>query len=230
MNCSQCGHEAVEGANACTNCGASLAVGAPAAPPGSFAAPPGAGVAPPAGTVAHAGSAEQFSFDLNRLSTPEKVAGVASFLVLVSLFLPWLSGSSTVTVAGVTSRSNYGSISGYTLHGYFWLVFVLSLVVVGFLVLKAGFTRFPVQLPLSDDQIILGLTGVVFVLVLLGFLFTGYGFARGGGVVAPGYSYHYGTSRSFGAYLSLVLAIVAVAPFAWPFIQQQRNKGSATAS
>jgi len=224
MNCSQCGHEAAEGANACTNCGASLAVGAQSAPPGSFAAPPGAGTTAPAGAVAPAGSAGQFAFDLNRLSTEEKVAGVASFVLLISIFLPWLSGSATVTVAGVTSKTNYGSINGYTLHGYFWLVFVLSLAVLAFLVLKAGFASFPVQLPLSDDQVVLGLTAISFVLVLLGFLFTGYGFARGGGVVAPGYSYHYGTSRSFGAYLSLVAAIVAVAPFGWPLIKKQMNK------
>ena len=40
-----------------------------------------------------------------------------------------------------------------------------------------------------------------------------------------GYVYKYGWSYSFGAFIGLAAAIVAVAPLAWPLIQKQMNKG-----
>jgi hypothetical protein len=63
--------------------------------------------------------------------------------------------------------------------------------------------------------------------VLLGFLFTGYGFGGASGS-GPGYSYHVGISRSWGAYLSLVMAVLATAPFAVPVIRGRMNKSAAT--
>jgi hypothetical protein len=228
MNCSQCGQEAPAGANACTNCGASLASAAQAPPPGSFAAaPPGAGAAVPVGATTAGGAAGQFAFNLERLSREERIAGGATIILLISLFLPWIHGTSTETINGsVVAHSTSGSISGYTLHGYFWIVFILCLAVIAFLVMKAGFATMPFRLPFPDDQAILVATGISFVLVLLGFLFTGYGFGLSGS--GPGYSYHVGVSRSWGAYLSIVMAVLAVAPFAVPVIRGRMNKGAAT--
>jgi hypothetical protein len=226
MFCTKCGNEAPDGAAACTNCGAPLDAaavgGAQAAPPGSFAAPP-AGAPGAPGFAPAAGGTQAFAFDINRLTVVERVIGIASFVLLVSLFLPWVTGTETDTIDGNTSTYHYGSISGYTLHGYFWIVFVLTLVVLAFLVAKAGFATMPVRLPLSDDQLLLIATGVMFILVLLGFLFTGYGFS-GGTATGLGYSVHVGVSRSFGAYLSLAAAIVAFVPLGRPAIQKQINK------
>jgi zinc-ribbon domain len=230
MFCTSCGKETPDGANACANCGALLTAsaegGAQAAPPGSFAAPPVG-----AASVADApGGSPQFAFDFNRLALFDRIIGIATFVLLVSLFLPWVTGVATETIGTNTSTERFGSISGYTLHGYFWIVFVVSLAVIAFLVMKAGFATMPVRLPLPDDVLLLIATGIMFVLVLLGFLFTGYGFGASGGSAGTigtlGYSYHVGVSRDFGAYLSLVAALVAVIPLGWPFIQSRINKQS----
>ena len=216
MNCSQCGNEAPVGANACPNCGASLAA---AAPPGASAAPPGAGSAMPAGAspATPASPLSGFAFDINRLSREERITGIATIVLLISLFLPWVTAKETTTIAGVGSYS--ASADGFSLHGYFWIAFILCLAVIAFLVMKAGFAKMPFDLPLTDDQALLAGTGVLFVIVLIGFLFKGYG---GESVSGPGY--HFSIGWGFGAFLGVVAAIVAVAPLAWPVIQKQMNK------
>ena len=236
MNCSQCGHETPEGANACPNCGASLsgqtqvATGAPV-PPGASAAPPGAGTAMPAGATPAAPSLNlpPFAFDLKRLSRQERIIGVASLVLLIAMFLPWdkWGGTETFTIGTTTTTNHLAGISfsGYSLHGYFWIVFILSLIVVAFLVMKAGWAHMPFRLPIPDDSALLILTGLSFLLVLIGFLTRSYGGGASGSGI--GYVYHYGWSYSFGAFLGLAAAIVAVAPLAWPLIQKQMNKGTA---
>ncbi len=238
MNCSQCGHETPEGANACPNCGALLSgqtqtvTGAPV-PPGASAAPPGAGAAMPVGGAPAAATPglnlPPFAFDINRLSRDERIIGVASLVLLISMFLPWdkYGGSETTTAAGVTTtiHSASFSFSGYSLHGYFWVVFILSLVVIAFLVMKAGWAKMPFRLPIPDDTALLVVTGLSFLLVLIGFLTRSYG--GGGSASGPGFSYKYGWSYSYGSFIGLAAAIVAVAPLAWPLIQKQLNKSSA---
>jgi hypothetical protein len=217
MNCSQCGHETPDGANACPNCGASLAT---AAPPGASAAPPGAGAAMPIGaTPAAAGSGMQgFAFDIHRLSRQERIAGIASFIVLVSLFLPWVTATGSTTIPGAVNTSYSASADGFSLHGYFWIAFILCLAVIAFLVMKAGLATMPFSLPLTDDQALLVGTGVIFVIVLLGFLFKGYSAQSG-----SGFGYHFSVGWGFGAYLGLIAAVVAAAPLAWPAIQKRMN-------
>ncbi len=228
MNCTQCGHETLEGANACPNCGASLATAAPpgasAAPPGASAAPPGAGAAMPVGATPAAGSgAPGFAFDINRLTRVERIIGGATIVLLISLFLPWDKYGYTETVNGVTSSSSSISFSGYSLHGYLWIVFVLSLAVIAFLVAKAGFATMPFTLPVTEDQALLVATAISFVLVLIGFLLRSYGGSASGSGL--GYSYHAGWSYSFGSFVSLIAAVVAVVPLGRPAIQKQMNKG-----
>jgi uncharacterized membrane protein YhaH (DUF805 family) len=168
-----------------------------------------------------------FSFDINRLTRQERVIGIATFVLLVAIFLPWVSGNETETLNGkVVSSAHYGSISGYTLHGYFWIVFILCLAVIAFLVAKAGLQKMPFAMPVTDDQALLGATGLSFIIVLLGFLFNSYAYSSTSVTIA-GYSDRFSTSYDFGAYLSLIAAVVAVAPLAWPIIQQQRQKRSA---
>ncbi len=144
-------------------------------------------------------------------SREERITGIATLVVLISLFLPWV----TASISGVGSYS----ADGFSLHGYFWIVFILCLAVIAYLVMKAGFDKMPFALPLTDDQAMLVATGVIFVIVLIGFFVKGYS-------VASGFGYHIGWG--FGAYLGLVAAVVAVAPLAWPVIQKQMNKGGAS--
>jgi hypothetical protein len=152
-----------------------------------------------------------YAFKIDKLSRNERITGIATLVVLISLFLPWV----TVSISGVGSAS----ADGFSLHGYFWIVFILCLAVIAYLVMKAGFEKMPFALPLTDDQALLVGTGVIFVIVLIGFFVKGYS-------VASGFGYHIGWG--FGAYLGLVAAVVAVAPLAWPVIQKQMNKGGAS--
>ena len=126
---------------------------------------------------------------------------MASLLLLISLFLPWYTVS-----AGPISAS----ASGTTGHGYLWIVFILSLVVIGFLVVQAGFQTLPFSLPVSPARLLLGLTGLNLLLVLIAFLFkpgTGDGFVS----ISVGWG--------FGAFLGLICAIVAVVPLALPLVR-----------
>lgn len=230
MFCTKCGNEAPDGANACTNCGALLTASAPggaqAAPPGSFATPP-AGIAGAPGVAHVAGSSTQFSFDFNRLSLFDRVTGIATLVLLISLFLPWVHFGGYATINGaVVDRESGGSWNGFTDHGYFWIVFILCLAVLAFLIVKAGLPHMPFKLPVSDDQAMLIVTGISFVLVLIGFLLIGsYGGDNSSySIAGQSYTSHYGVSRSFGAYVSILAALVAVAPLAWPAIQQRMNK------
>ncbi|MGO9343893.1 MAG: hypothetical protein ACLP6E_15465, partial [Acidimicrobiales bacterium] len=201
------------------------------APPGAAAAPPGAGTAVPPGAQAAAPGLNlpPFAFDINRLSRNERIIGIASLILLISGFLPWdkYGGTETLTIGTTTTTTHTGSVSfsGYSLHGYLWIVFILSLVVVAFLVMKAGWAKMPFRLPIPDDTALLVVTGLSFVLVLIGFLTRSYG--GGGSGSGFGYVYKYGWSWSYGSYIGLIAAVVAVAPLAWPLIQKQMNKGAA---
>src|ERR1700685_905310 len=114
MNCSQCGNEAPVGANACPNCGASLAA---AAPPGASAAPPGAGASMPLGAspATPANPLSGFAFHIDRLSREERITRVATFVLLISLFLPWVTAKESSTIGGISSYS--ASADGFSLHG-----------------------------------------------------------------------------------------------------------------
>jgi hypothetical protein len=174
----------------------------------------------PTGAVpAAAGSgAAGFKFEFNRLTRDERISGIASLIVLISLFLPWVTASESSTLPGAAG-SYSASADGFSLHGYFWIAFILCLAVVAFLAMKAGLAKMPFALPLTDDQALLGATGLIFVIVLLGFLFKGYS-----GGSASGFGYHYSVGWGFGAFLGLIASIVAVAPLAWPAIQKRMNK------
>lgn len=213
MNCSQCGSEVGMGASACPNCGALMPT---SPPPGASSpvtgttvpAPPGAGTGIPSGPSRTPGVGTPFVFDYKKLSREYLISGIATLVLLISLFLPWV----TVNFGGLGSAS----ASGVDLHGYLWFVFVINLAVLAFLGLKASSPQMPLRLPVPESQALLIATGVQFVIVLLGFIFKGY---------PSGYGVGYG----YGAFVSLVAAIVAVAPFAIPFIQARRMpKGPST--
>ena len=199
MICSQCGSEVAAGSAACPNCGAQQ--------PGMGAqgtqapAPPMAGGPPAAGA-----SGQAFAFDAKRWTRNDQIVGGASLLLLISLFLPWYSVS-----AGPFSASASGTAG----HGYLWIVFILALVIVVYEILKAGFETLPFNMPVGPVQLLLGLTGINLVLVLLAFLLK-----PGGGSGLVGVS----VGWSFGAFLGLICAIVAVVPLALPFVRA-RNAG-----
>jgi hypothetical protein len=231
MNCSQCGQAIPTGATSCANCGAAVNLAAPpppgagipsAAPPGAgipSAAPPGASSSMPVGaTPASPGASAQFSFDFKKLSREERISGIATLVLLISLFLPWVTLSYSTLNVGYSS-----SFSGLTLHGYFYLVLIISLAVIALIVLKAGFGALPFKLPISNDQALLIGTAISFVIVLIGFLIKGYN-----GGTYSGFGYHSSIGYGFGAFIGLIAAIVAAAPYGWPLIQQRMGNKSAS--
>lgn len=136
-----------------------------------------------------------YNFDAARLSQADRISGVASLVLLISLFLPWFTAS-----AGILSES----ASGTTAHGYLWIVFILSLAIVAFLLFGAGYAELPFRLPVDREMALLVATGINLLLVLIAFFVK----PSGGGFVT--------ISWSFGAFLGLIAAIVAVVPLALP--------------
>jgi hypothetical protein len=185
MICSQCGNNVTDGSATCPNCGAQLAP----------ATAPGPAQRSPAGTPA-------FRFDLNRLSRADQIAGGASVILFISLFLPWFG----VSFAFVSANAD-----ALTAHGYLWITLILCLAIVAYLVMAAGFEQLPVSLPLNREQLLLVATGINFVLVLLAFVF------KPGGVGSVGVGWR------FGAFVGLIAAVAAVAPLAIPAIQARRT-------
>jgi hypothetical protein len=163
---------------------------------------PAGAMASAAGAMAPPSAATAFSFDLSRLSQADKIAGGASVVFLISLFLPWFSSH-----AGIYSASVNG-----LWHGYMYLALILALAVLAYLVVRAGFESMPVRLPLGHEQILLAATAVIFVLTLISFVFK----PSGAGVVSVGWS--------FGAFVGLIAAVVAVAPLGVPFLRSRTGR------
>jgi len=132
---------------------------------------------------------------LNALNGRHWVVGPATFVLLVSFWLPWYS---------------FGPISadGLGAHGWLFIAVVNSIV----LVLYVLITAFEVgdlaaQGRLSKDQLLALITGVNLALVVLAFLLKPAGFGW-----------------SWGAFVALAAAIVSFLPFGLPLIQAQRRR------
>jgi len=194
ITCSNCQTESAEGTALCPGCGAALT----AAPAGaSAAASPSA-----APTAAPAGS--QVKFDATKLTQTDRIVGIASFVLLISLFLSWFS----VSLGPIGSVS----ASGLSAHGYLYIVLILSIVIVALLAVRAlGAWAFPATAPVTEEQALLIAAGINFVLVLIAFLL------KPGGVGS-------GVGWSFGAFIGLIASIVAVVPLARPALAARKAK------
>ena len=183
MFCTQCGSDVRDGAIACPGCGTRLTAQGPARPAQS-ASP--AGMAGPAASHAEQVTGPAFRFDPNRLTTGDRITGISTALLLVSLFLPWYG----VSFLGINAEAD-----GLTGHGYLYIVLLLCLAILAYLGLWAGSEELPARLPLAHEQRLLAATGVNAALVLLAFL------------IKPD-----GTSWRFGAFTGVLAALGAVAP------------------
>ncbi len=132
---------------------------------------------------------------LNALNAKDRVAGAATLVLLVSLWLPWY------TIGPI-------SADGLSVHGWLFIVVLNSIVLVLYVLITAfGVGDLAEQGRLSKDQLLALLTGVNAALVVLGFL------------LKPT-----GSSWSWGALLALVAAIVSFLPFGIPLIEAQRRR------
>ena len=191
MICSQCGNDVAAGSAVCPNCGAQLA--------GNVSQPAPAPAGMPAGGATPAAAGQAFNFDLKRLSRNDQVAGLGTLVLFISLFLPWFSGS-----VGTFSSSVNGLY-----HGYMYITLIVALIVVAYLVMRAGFEHLPFNLPVKHEQLLLIATGINFLLTLISFVFKP--------ASVPGVS----ISWSIGAFLGLIAAIVAVVPEGLPFVRSR---------
>jgi hypothetical protein len=132
---------------------------------------------------------------LNGVNAKDRVAGPASLVLLISLWLPWYS---------------FGpfSVSGLSAHGWLFIAVLDAIVLVLYVVITAfGAGDLADQGRLSKEQLLVLLTGGNVALVVLGFLLKPSGF-----------------SWSWGAFLALVAAMVAFLPFGIPLIRAQRRR------
>jgi hypothetical protein len=209
MICTQCEGVIPQGATECPHCGAAVVVAEAAATeptaaqttpgpePAAWAATPAAPVATPV-----SGGTAAFKFDAKRWSQADRIAGGATLVLLISLFLSWFKWSIAYLSA---------SASGLSAHGFLYIVLIICLVVLAYLVLRAGYEQMPFKLPLAHEPLMLTATLVNLVLVLIGFLDK----PSGLGVVS--------VSWSFGAFIALVAAVVAAAPLGIPAVKARRN-------
>jgi hypothetical protein len=240
MNCPQCQTPNAPDAAFCGSCGTRLAgpgtplaqsaSGAPA--PGGYEAPPSygapAGYPPPGqapggfpqgqyqpgssgGFTQRQSSLPPVSFDLNRLTTVDKIVAVASLVTMISLWLPWFTA--TASIAGIHDSA---SISGTGDHGWLWLEFFVALILIVYLAARAAWDQLPFSLPVAHTPLLIVGTGLQFLLVLIGFL----------AVPSTGGDTAVSIGWGFGAFLALIASIVAAAPIIYPAVRsylQSRN-------
>jgi hypothetical protein len=192
--CSQCQTENAEEANNCSNCGAPLA-GATAAAAGPAAAQPAPAAAATAPATAAGSAVPAFKFDVARWTLADRIAGIATLVLFICLFLPWF----TISV-GFGGISVGGSVNGLW-HGWMYLTLIICIAIIAYLVLKAGWERLPVSQDVPHVTVMMAATLVNAVLVVIAFIDKPGGSATGWG---------------FGAIVGLIAALVAAAPYAIP--------------
>lgn len=141
------------------------------------------------------GAVPAFQFDLKRLTRIDQIVGVASFIVLISIFLPWFS----VSVRGFGSATG----SGTAAHGWLWLVFVLDLAIIAYLVMRAGWEESPVRMPVGHDRLLMGAAGLQLLLILIAF----FDMPSSDGLAGVSVGW------AWGAFIGLLAALAAAAVF-----------------
>jgi hypothetical protein len=132
---------------------------------------------------------------LDALTIRDRVVGPATFVLLISFWLPWYSIGPL-------------SADGLSAHGWLFIAVVNSVVLVLYVLIVAfGVGDLATQGRMSKDQLLAILTGVNLALVVLGFL------------LKPA-----GLSWSWGVFLALAAATVAFLPFGVPLIKAQRQR------
>lgn len=203
QTCPQCQNVATDTATTCPSCGSSLA-GAAAAPQGGPATGAPATGAPatgapatgtPAPAAAGASTMPAFKFDAARWSLADRISGVATIVLFISLFLAWFG----VSVIGITVTA-----SGVSAHGFLYIVMIIAILIVAYLVLRAGWEELPGGINLPHVITMMVATLINLVLVFIAF------------IDKPGGS---GVGWEFGAFVALIAAVVAAVPYAIPQVR-----------
>jgi hypothetical protein len=150
-----------------------------------------------------------FQFDLNRLTRTDQIVGVASLVTMISIWLPWF----TVSGFGVSATG-----SGTDAHGWLWLVFVLDLLILAYLVMRAGWDEPPVRVPIAHQPLLIAATGLQLLLVLIGF----FDMPSNDGISGISIGW------AWGAFIGLLAAIAAAAPVIVPWARSYRESHRGT--
>lgn len=155
---------------------------------------------PPAGSPyapRRAGGASPVAFDINRLTTVDRIVAVATLGTFIALWLPWYS----VSVLGASYSFDAFSWG----HGWMWIEFIVALALLAYLVMRAAWDTPPFKLPVAHAPLLIVGTGLQFLLIVIGFADIPYG--------------SQGMGLTFGAFFGLICAIVAAAPVVYPAVR-----------
>jgi hypothetical protein len=130
--------------------------------------------------------------DASRWTERDRITGIASAALLISLFLPWFG----VSFLGMTATAN-----GLESHGYLRIVLILCLMILGYLFLRISPIRSVLPASRTHDRILLTATAVNLALVIIAF-------------IAPPWSAEWGplVSRHYGSFAGGIAALAAVVP------------------
>jgi len=181
--CSRCQTENVDAARNCSNCGAPLTTGTGDANAGST-------------TSSRRADTPAYKFDAVRWTTADRIAGIASLVLLISLFLSWFSAT-----VGPFSNNE----SGLSAHAFLYVVMILCIAIIAYLAYRAGWDDVPLTKKVPHLTLMLVATTVNLVLTVIAFI------EKPGGV-----GFNTGIGWDFGAVLALIASIVAAAPFLVP--------------
>lgn len=145
------------------------------------------------------GAGPAFQFDLKRLTRVDQIVAGASLIAMISIWLPWYSvawGTDAFEAAGSAS------FSGTSLHGWLWLEFVVALLLIGYIVLRAGLPESKISLPIAHAPLLIIGTGLQLLLILIAFADIPYG--------------NLGMGWGWAAFIGLLAALAAAAPVIVP--------------
>lgn len=135
--------------------------------------------------------------NVKRLTAADITTGVASLLLLVSLFLPWYA----VQAGGASF-----SLTGVAHHKFLWLAVLLAVVVITYLIVHA--TVGAQASPVSKEPVLLGLSVIQLILVIIPFFDVPIAMVSGVTV-----------SPAYGAYVALAAAIISLIAVIVPFVR-----------
>jgi hypothetical protein len=170
-------------------------------PPGQYQAPAGGPQTP------RPSSLPPVNFDHNRLDRVDKIVAGATFITMISIWLPWYS---------VSDAFGTFHFSGTTGHGWLWLEFFVALVLIAYLAARAAWDRLPFSMPVAHAPLLIVGTSLQLLLVLIAFIDIPYGSS--------------GVGWSWGAFIALIAAVVAAWPVVVPAVRSYlaSRKGGST--
>jgi hypothetical protein len=164
-------------------------------PQGQYQPPAGGGPQAP-----RPSSLPPVNFDHNRLDRVDKIVAGATFITMISIWLPWYS----------LSDGPFGTFraSGTAGHGWLWLEFIVALVLIAYLAARAAWDNLPFSLPVAHAPLLIVGTSLQLLLVLIAFIDIPYGSS--------------GVGWSWGAFIGLLAALAAAGPVVVPAVRSYR--------